>query len=72
MRRIRGMSTRQAVGVRFGRMTINLTALVLAFVGALVFVFVSHPAAKEMGRISFFVGLFWVAAHVAAGTITIR
>lgn len=53
-------------------MTINLSAVVLAVVGAIVFVFVSNPSAKEIGRLTFFVGMFWFAARLAAGAITIR
>lgn len=53
-------------------MTINVSALVLALLGAVVFVVSPNASAKELGRIAFFVGLFWFAARLAAGSITLR
>lgn len=39
--------------------------LVLAVVGVLVYGFAGNAKAREVGRIAFFVGLFWVAARLA-------
>lgn len=53
-------------------MTLNLSALVLAVLGALVYVFVSNSKAATMGLVAFGVGLFWFVSKLAAGGMTLR
>lgn len=52
--------------------TVAWPAMVLALVGALVYLFAAPPAVKELGRLAYFAGLFWVAARLAAFTLSVR
>ena len=44
-----------------------IASLVLAAVGALAYGFVGNNKGAELGRIAFFVGLFWLAYLLAPG-----
>lgn len=46
--------------------------VVIALIGAFVYGFSGNGKAQELGRIAFFVGLFWVAAKLAGQTVGLR
>jgi Na+/phosphate symporter len=44
---------------------VALFPLVLAVAGALLYALAGNPKLAELGRISFFVGLFWLASTLS-------
>jgi hypothetical protein len=44
-----------------------IACFVLVLVGAAAYGFVGNPKGAELGRIAFFVGLFWLAYLLAQG-----
>lgn len=52
-------------------MTLPLWPLLVAVVGLLVYILASHAKTTELGRIAFFVGLFWTVYTLAGKLIHI-
>jgi Na+/phosphate symporter len=50
-------------------MMIAVWPLVVAVVGALVYALSSNTKASELGRITFFVGLFWLVYSLVGHTL---
>lgn len=53
-------------------MVIHWSAAVVMLIGAAVYVLSPNAKAAEIGRLTFFVGLFWLVARLAPGGITVR
>lgn len=50
-------------------MLIALWPLVIAVIGVLVYALTSNPKLSEIGRIVFFVGLFWLVYSLTGKTL---